>query len=587
MATFDKQQGDFMDSEIRYGDFIRAASVTQKQLSLNDIAVKPEVDASGSEKPLEAKKLAVNAIDIYRILAPYTSVRFAEQLKAVVPLAAYLMLFQIFILRQPLQEAGIIFGGLMAVIVGLMLFMEGLKLGLMPFGESIGNTLPVKSPLGVVLLIAFLLGIGVTFAEPAIGALKQAGSIVDSTKAPILFALLNQYSAVLVLMVGIGVGIAAVLGTLRFVKNWSLKPLIYISLIPLLLLTAYVAFFIPELSKAMGLFWDCGAVTTGPVTVPLVLSLGIGVASAVGSGESTLSGFGIVTLASLFPIMASMLLGVYIYYGVDYTALQAVSEATQQAWYDVSPGVDVVLAVRAILPLVLFLMIVMKWVLREKVKNAGIVFYGIFLTIVGMAIFNIGLSYGLSKLGSQSGSIVPAAFTELDLVHGSPLYWYGVGLFIALSFAYFLGFGATLAEPALNALGLTVQNLTNGAFRKSMLMYSVSGGVALGITIGVLKLVFSLNLAYILIPGYILLLILTKVSSEEFVNVAWDSAGVTTGPVTVPLVLAMGLGFANATGIIEGFGVLAMASLFPIIAVLLTGLFVQYKAERKLKKSRS
>ena len=90
-----------------------------------------------------------------------------------------------------------------------------------------------------------------------------------------------------------------------------------------------------------------------------------------------------------------------------------------------------------------------------------------------------------------------------------------MGLFIALSFAYFLGFRATLAEPALNALGLTVQNLTNGAFRKSHAMYSVSGGVALGITIGVLKLVFSLNLAYILIPGYILLLILTKVSSES------------------------------------------------------------------------
>ena len=567
--------------EIRFGDYLRTSSVSQRHVSYNKLAPKPKDD-----KKVTLQKLQVSAKDIYRILAPYTSVRFLDQAKAVIPLAIYLVLFQILILRQGVSDSVIIGGGLLAVMMGLMLFMEGLKLGLMPFGESIGNILPVKSPLPVVLLIAFLLGVGVTFAEPAIGALKAAGQIVQVEKAPYLYAILNQYSDVLVLVVGAGVGLAAILGTLRFVHNWSLKPLIYSSLIPVLALTGYVGIFDPELAKMIGLAWDCGAVTTGPVTVPLVLSLGIGVASAVGKGESSLSGFGIVTLASLFPIMGALGLGVYISATVTpeeiITAAQSVVTNNDVVpWYEQTPWLEVILAVRAIVPLVIFLFIVMKVILREKIRNAFITSYGIVLAVIGMGLFNVGLTYGLAKLGDQSGSLVPAAFTQIVAVANSPLYWYGVGLFLALLFAFFLGFGATLAEPALNALGMTVQNLTNGAFKKSMLMYAVSTGVAIGITIGVVKLIFDLQLMYILIPGYLFLMVLTYLSSEEFVNVGWDSAGVTTGPVTVPLVLAMGLGFGNATGVIEGFGILSMASICPIISVLIMGLIVQKKAAKK------
>jgi hypothetical protein len=197
------------------------------------------------------------------------------------------------------------------------------------------------------------------------------------------------------------------------------------------------------------------------------------------------------------------------------------------------------------------------------------------LAIVGMAVFNLGLTYGLANLGGQSGGLLPGAFMSLDRVPGSPLYLYALGIAIAGLFAWFLGFGATMAEPALNALGATVENLTNGAFRKSMLIYAVSVGVATGIGLGVLKVIYGWELIWFLIPGYLLLLVLTHLSSEEFVNVAWDSAGVTTGPVTVPLVLAMGIGLGNAVDAVDGFGILSLASLFPILSVLLLGLWVQ------------
>lgn len=570
-----------MSKQIRYGDFVKENSVNHQEISYNDL----------TKDSNPKKKISLRGKDVYRLLQPYVSVRFMDQVKALLPLSLYLVLFQIFLLRQEVQDATVITVGLFAVIMGLMFFMEGIKQGLMPFGESIGNTLPKKVGLSVVLTIAFLLGIGVTFAEPAIGALKAAGSLVEVQKAPYLYALLNDWSGVLVLIVGVGVGIAAILGTLRFLKGWSLKPYIYATVIPTLLLTLYFMSN-DDLSVVLGLAWDSGAVTTGPVTVPLVLSLGIGIASAAGKGDSNLSGFGIVTLASVFPIMGVMLLALYVSFNISaqeiITAASLVNDGAviSSNWMDKTPWVEIIGGVRAIVPLVIFLFIVMLFVLREKIKNFGTIMYGIVLAVVGMCIFNIGLTYGLAKLGEQSGSLVPAAFNTIvqNGVTIEALYPYGIGLIVAIGFAFILGFGATLAEPALNALGDTVESLTNGAFRKSMLMYAVSLGVGVGIALGIVKLIFAIQLAYLLIPLYILALILTYFSTEEFVNIAWDSAGVTTGPITVPLVLAMGLGFGNAVGALDGFGILSMASICPILAVLLTGMYVQYKNSKNSNK---
>ena len=231
----------------------------------------------------------------------------------------------------------------------------------------------------------------------------------------------------------------------------------------------------------------------------------------------------------------------------------------------------------------MFLLLVQRFILREPIENKGEVLYGIALTIIGMCIFNLGLTYGLSKLGSNAGSLVPGAFMEIAAVDRSPIYVYAVGLVVAVAFAWFLGFGATIAEPALNALGATTEDLTNGVFKKKTLIYAVSTGVACGIALGLCKLIFDWPLVWMIVPGYLLAIVLTLVSTETFVNVAWDSAGVTTGPVTVPLVLAMGLGFGNATDAVEGFGILCMASIGPIITVMLTGLWSRFRLARQRK----
>ncbi len=423
---------------MKYSDYINNVHFKHKSISYNLL----------TKNNSENKKIKVTGKQAFNLIKPYCTSRIYEQMKAVIPLALYLVLFQFFVLQYPVQDFLALLGGLIAVILGLAVFMEGLSTGLMPFGTIIGDNLPKKASMIVVLIIIGILGVG-----------------VDVNKAPYLYEILNNWTLPLVLMVGAGVGIAAIIGTIRFVKGWSLKPLIYITIAPVIVLTIF-AWFDPNLRSILGLAWDCGAVTTGPVTVPLVLSLGIGIANAAGKGDSSLSGFGVVTMASLFPIMAVLILALFVSFSISpeqiIESAKSVSAVvvTDQSIFDQTPFVEIILGVRAILPLVIFLMFVLFIVLRSSLPNRLITIYGLVLSIIGMCIFNVGLTYGLGAIGTQTGSILPAAFMNIPISDVSPIYSEIVGFVIVIVFAFLLGFGATLAEPALNALGITVQNLT-------------------------------------------------------------------------------------------------------------------------------
>lgn len=565
-----------MEQKVRYGDYLRFARRKMRKLSYNDVVT---YDAG------HRRSVRLRAVDVHRLLTPYVSVRFLDQMRAVVPLALFLAAFQWFVLSAPIAKAGGVAAGLMLVMAGLMLFMEGVKHGLMPFSENIGYHMPQRSSAFAVLSVAFVLGVMATFAEPAIGALKTAGSLLERENSPLLYVLLHEKSSWLVLAVAVGVGLAVLVGILRFIKGWSLKTLIILTLVPTLSLTAWLAFQ-PEFAPVLGLAWDCGGITTGPVTVPLVLAIGIGVSAATSQEDNPLSGFGIVTLASLFPALAVMLLAVAVAW--NGTEIAAVPQQLQQApsWLEGAFFADVIAALRAILPLTLFLWLIQIGVLKEKLSQPKIIAYGIVVAVLGMTLFNTGLDFGLVELGTQAGGLLPTAFTQVSELSRSPLYPYEMGIGLVLLFAALMGFGATLAEPALNAMGITVENLTDGAFRRQTLIHAVAIGVGLGTALGVAKILFDLPLAALLLPGYLLALAMTIFSSEEYVNLAWDSAGVTTGPVTVPLVLAMGLGLGQAVHAREGFGILAMASVGPIVSVLAVGLWLNFKLKQKRRNQR-
>lgn len=548
---------------IRYGQFLGAIGRHHRRISYNDIVA--------LERTMPSARHRLRLIDLHRLLTPYVGVRFAEQLKAVLPLALMLIGFQALALRTSPDEAQTIALGICAVMLGLMFFMEGVKLGLMPFAENIGFLMPSRSGPLTILAFGGLLGAAATFAEPAIGALQAAGASVSAERAALLKSLLGPHASWLVLAVACGVGAAVMLGLLRFMFNWRLKVLV-MCIVPVCLgLTIYAAGQ-PGLDRVIGLAWDCGGITTGPVTVPLVLAVGIGVAASSGRGDNPLAGFGIVTLASLFPVIAVLSVAILL----DTPEMLAVTSAAvpETAWYQETPVAEMLGALRAILPLVLLLFVVQRFLLRHRAKRFSILLYGIIMSVLGMMVFNLGLTAGLVELGNQAGNNVPWAFSPNRETGAPPLYPRSLGITMTLIFAFCIGYGATVAEPALNAMGLTVENLSDGAFKKRLLVRAVALGVGLGAALGVAKVLFDLPLARILVVAYSLALVLTAFSREELVNLAWDSAGVTTGPVTVPLLLALGIGLAEAVGAAEGFGILALCSAGPIISVLAFGLWI-------------
>ena len=711
-----------------------------------------------AEQNTDGKSLKLSPKQSISILVSFAKDKIIEQIQCVWFIILYLIVFQVLVLGLPIVYSLMIAVGILIVIVGLAFFMEGLRLGLMPLGETLGSSLPRKKILGIPCLptslaFGFVLGAFATFAEPAIGVLRAAGSGVDPTLAPLLWTILNTGAETLVYSVGVGVGIAVLLGVLRFYKGWSLKPFIYIGVIVLSLFTLYFQFSDARLQHVLGLAWDCGAVTTGPVTVPLVLALGIGVCRIVSTGGSSNTGFGVVTLASLFPILAVKCYAMYLFTNDDYYSatyseaewhknageygknydpdlqrfgdvvakrrLESAGSATgsdmartisaedlakvrislsesgnlpegfslktqisgdslnatpldeddngsrsivqpastqsiivkegvstpDEVWdpnteilaamtnnFDffpnlfkpeedangngiLDPGEDIYSideegntvynkpgesypnaelngpdqdrgaiegAIWAIVPLCSILLLVLVVGLRQSPKYYDELGIGISCAVIGMGLFNLGISLGLTPLGEQLGGNVVSSFAAIEPWASEgfvePMFASSTaGKCIAILFGFILGYGATLAEPALNALGATVEKITVGAFKKNLLMQTVATGVAIGIATGVAKIAFNLDLWYLLVPPYTILILITFLSSEDFVNFGWDSAGVTTGPITVPLVLAMGLGIGSKTGAIDGFGVLALASIGPIITVLTVGLIVRKK----------
>lgn len=681
------------------------------------------------------RKIRIPLGESVSMLAKYAWVRIKEQIRSVAFIILYLVIFQTLILSVPLADALGTMAGLILVVFGLAFFLEGLILGLMPLGERVGVKMPQRVGIGIIAIFGLILGFGATLAEPAISALRTAGSSITAWDAPLLYMLLEPYSKLLILSVGIGVGIAVALGMFRFYYNWSIKPFIYV-IIPVLIILSLFAYHDENLSTIIGLAWDCGAVTTGAVTVPLVLALGIGVSRSSNKGQGSSGGFGIILLASAFPILAVLSLGMLLniatpapasemeffslenrqsavlvfqdeeklqchvfthgteegrraFFGSDKAYEESLKNFKNDVelqkeilgtmsfadWWNnrasdyerglissgnetpeaisVSYYMDVIQeetvgGIRAVVPLSLLLLIVLVLLLREKIRYKDEVALGIIFSLVGMILLTSGIRLGLASLGGEVGGELPRAFAKEDkfiervfidnfdttlifkgisqegqvseyfnmideqgnltrikyyesrynhaegqyehIITQAPLFGTQLtvlGILLVLVFAFGMGFGATLAEPALNALGLTVENLTVGAIKQRQIVQIVSIGVGIGITLGFARILFDLPFIWLIVPPYLLLIILTFFSEEEYAAMAWDSGGVTTGPVTVPLVLAMGLSIGGSLHISDGFGILALASAFPIITVLIFGLYKRSKQKQSIENNQS
>jgi len=527
---------------------------------------------------------------VFSIVAPYVFDKVVEQVKAVLPICIFLVGFQILVFRMPIPDAIGISLGLGGVIMGLMFFIDGLRIGVMPLGENIGSTLPAKAKLPVILTAACLLGAMANMAEPAIGTLRILGEKIPYEEAPLLYDFLNRRTESMLWIVSLGVGLGAMNGIFRFVKGWSLKFTIIPGLSIAVILTL-IAAFDTHAKEVLGMAWDAGGITTGTVTAPLVLALGVGMASALGKSDSGMSGFGIITLCSIWPIVMVLLTALYFSWTNSFMSPAEYAEFSKAAAAATGGAAESsrnILALiggnflasgQVIIPLIGLLVVIQKFVLREDIRNIDQVITGVVFTLIGLMLFKIGLETGLNPFGDRVGHDAAITFSNrgfdasLDLAddgrYGS--FW---GTLIVIAFGFVAGYGATLAEPALVTLGMTVEDITAGAFKKYLLMHSVGIGVGMGLVIGVAKIIFGWPTLAIILPSYALVLLLTIFSEERYVNFGWDSGGVTTGDITSPILISLGLGVAGAVGGFDGFCLIGMGSVWPIISVLALGMII-------------
>ena len=326
----------------------------------------------------------------------------------------------------------------------------------------------------------------------------------------------------------------------------------------------------------------------GPVLCPLVLALGLGVCRPTGKSDTGMSGFGMIGLISVLPItmvillffLLSMILG-------DNFVITDIPATTANvaSILDIASN-SLFLAVRAIAPIFIFLYLFLRYFLKEEGVPTSQLILGVVFAAGGLLLFNFGLSVGLAELGNQVGHRLPFSFHP----PAESLYPTEIGKVIVVAFGAVLGYGATLAEPAFNIMGQQVEDVTQGAFKKWLFGQTVAIGVGVGAGLGIFSVVYGVSLLYLLIPPYFVLFILTLLNEEKYVNIAWDGGAVTTGPVTVPLKIAIGIALSHATGFAEGFGIIALASAYPVMNILLLGLYVKHReakneAARMLKMS--
>jgi hypothetical protein len=481
--------------------------------------------------------------------------------KDLVPIILVVAFFQTFIIRSVPENLFSIVTGLTIVAVGLALFIRGLELGIFPIGESLAINFAKKGSLFWLLLFAFTIGFATTIAEPALIAIADKAAAISSGKIDATF---------LRLTVAMSVGFAIALGVFRILTGHPIQYYIITGYI----LVVIITFFAPK--EIIGLAYDSGGVTTSTVTVPLVAALGIGLASSIKGRNPAIDGFGLIAFASLTPMIFVQLYGIFVYAFMPEasanltTMAEAVTETIKNTEvfnpWDILW--DLVAVIRDVAPILAVIFFFQYAIIKKPVAHLHKIILGIILVVLGLYAFILGLEMGLFPIGET------IAFQLTSMQNNLLIYLFG----------FLIGFSTTMAEPALLAIAIKAEEVSDNKINQKILRISVALGVALGIALGAYRIVAGDQIHYYIITGYIIVIMMTYFAPKYIIPIAYDSGGVTTSTVTVPLVAALGLGLAeNIEGrnpLIDGFGLIAFASLFPMITVMGYGIYATYRAKK-------
>jgi nitrogen regulatory protein PII len=477
-----------------------------------------------------------------------------ESFRDLLPIILVILFFQLAIIQSVPDNWLDTAFGLTIVGVGLAVFLLGLEVGIFPVGEGLASDFAHKGSTGWTILFAFMIGFGTTVAEPALLVIADKAAGISSGR-------IDAFT--LRMVVAFSVGFAIVLGVWRIIKG---TPIHYYIITGYVLVVAATAFAPKEI---VGLAYDLGGVTTSTVTVPLVAALGIGLASTIKGRNPVLDGFGLIAFASLTPMIFVQFYGIYVYQFVEATqttapVVQHIAEtATAFNFSPLTLAKGILSVATDVLPILAVILFFQYAIIKKPIHNLKEVLIGFTLVIIGLDAFIIGLEMGLFSLGET----MALQLTQND------------SNIIIYSFAFAIGFSTTMAEPSLTAIAKKAKEISDGKVNDFVLRLFVAIGVAIGISLGAFRIVNGGEIVYYIMVGYMFVIALTFIAPKYIIPIAYDSGGVTTSTVTVPLVAALGLGLAtNIEGrdpLIDGFGLIAFASLFPMLTVMLYGVITE------------
>jgi hypothetical protein len=482
--------------------------------------------------------------------------------KDLLPIILVVALFQGVMIQALPDNLLSILIGLTIVAMGLALFIRGLELGIFPIGEGLAVDFAKKGSLLWLLAFAFTIGFSTTVAEPALIAIADKAAIISN-------GLIDAFW--LRMTVALSVGFAIALGTLRILLG---HPIAYY-IIAGYILVVLVTFFAPR--EIIGLAYDSGGVTTSTVTVPLVAALGIGLSASIKGRNPAIDGFGLIAFASLTPMIFVQIYGIIVYtFGDASNAIANASSAVESAKGVASSYtfslhetlMELITTIKDVAPILIVIFFFQYVIIKKRVPNLHKIITGIIMVILGLYAFIVGLEMGLFPIGES------IAFQLTDMNNYLLIYL----------FAFLIGFSTTMAEPALLAIAMKAEEISQGNIKQHILRTVVALGVAVGIALGSYRLVSGDPIHYYIIVGYIFVIIFTYYAPKYIIPIAYDSGGVTTSTVTVPLVAALGLGLAQnlewCDPLIDGFGLIAFASLFPMLTVMGYGIYAEYLQEK-------
>lgn len=444
--------------------------------------------------------------------------------------------------------------GAVLILVGMMFFTLGAEMSMTPMGERVGTCLTRSRNLALIVFLAFLLGFIVTISEPDLQVL--AGQVP---------AVPNM---VLILSVAAGVGVFLVIALVRMLFGIPLPPLLILFYAVVFIL----AVFVP--GDFLSIAFDSGGVTTGPMTVPFIMALGVGVSAIRSDRHAADDSFGLVALCSVGPIIAVMILGmIYNPQEGSYVAATIPNvENSRQLWRLFSAEVPTYMKEIALslLPIFLFFMVFQVLVLKLSKRKMVKILVGLVYTYVGLVLFLTGANVGFMPAGNYLGQVLAGK--------GHP----GILIPIAMLIGYFI----VKAEPAVYVLNKQVEEITDGAISAKAMGAGLSVGVSISLGLAMVRVLTGISILWFLVPGYAIALGISFFVPKIYTAIAFDSGGVASGPMTAAFLLPLAQGACAALGgniVTDAFGVVAMVAMTPLITIQVMGLATQLAGKRRKK----